>query len=61
MLAPYKVNNIRGCGYTVFTNHKWCTAFRCYGGPQTYSGGELAIDMLAEKVGMDPLDFREKN
>ena len=61
MLAPYKVNNIRGCGYTVFTNHKWCTAFRCYGGPQTYFGGELAIDMLAEKVGMDPLDFREKN
>jgi len=61
MLAPYRVNNIRGCGYTVFTNHKWCTAFRCYGGPQTYFGGELAIDMLAEKVGMDPLDFREKN
>jgi len=61
MLAPYRLNNIRGCGYTVFTNHKWCTAFRCYGGPQTYFGGELAIDMLAEKVGMDPLDFREKN
>ncbi len=59
--APYRVENFRGCGYTHFTNHKWCGAFRAYGAPQTYFAGEIAIDMLAEKVGMDPLEFREKN
>jgi aldehyde oxidoreductase len=59
--APYKVDNIRGAGYTLFTNQKWCGAFRAYGAPQTYFGGEQIIDMLAEKVGMDPLDFRELN
>jgi aldehyde oxidoreductase len=59
--APYKVENLRGCGYTFFTNHRWCSAFRAYGAPQTYTAGEISIDMLAEKAGMDPLDFREKN
>jgi aldehyde oxidoreductase len=60
-LAPYHVDDLRGCGYTFFTNHRWCGAFRAYGAPQTYWGCETAIDMLAEKCGMDPLDFREKN
>ena len=61
MFAPYRLHNIRGCGYTFFTNHRWCGAFRAYGAPQTYLAGEIAVDMLAEKLGMDPLDFREKN
>ncbi|HOG14108.1 MAG TPA: molybdopterin-dependent oxidoreductase [Synergistales bacterium] len=59
--APYRLDNIKGAGYTLFTNHKWCGAFRAYGGPQTYFAGEQVMDMLAEKVGMDPLDFREIN
>lgn len=59
--APYHVDNLRGCGYTFFTNHKWCGAFRAYGAPQTYTAGEISIDMLAEKMGIDPLEFREKN
>jgi aldehyde oxidoreductase len=49
------VDNIRGAGYTLFTNQKWCGAFRAYGAPQTYFAGEQIIDMLAEKVGMDTL------
>ncbi|MEA3507609.1 MAG: molybdopterin cofactor-binding domain-containing protein, partial [Synergistota bacterium] len=61
MMAPYGVKNIRGCGYTLFTNHRWCGAFRAYGGPQTYFAGEVAMDMLAEKAGIDPLEFREMN
>ncbi len=61
MMAPYHLDDIRGCGYTLFTNHRWSAAFRAYGAPQTYLGGEIAIDMLAEKAGIDPLDFRERN
>jgi len=61
MLSPYHLDNIRGAGYTFFTNQKWCGAFRAYGGPQTYFAGEQVMDMLADKLGMDPLDFRELN
>ncbi|QTX32684.1 molybdopterin-dependent oxidoreductase [Aminithiophilus ramosus] len=61
MLAPYHVDDIRGCGYTLFTNHRWSAAFRAYGAPQTYHAGEIAVDMLAEKAGIDPLEFRERN
>ena len=60
-LAPYRVNNLKGTGYTVWTNHRWSAAFRAYGGPQTYWGGETAIDMLAYEVGMDPFEFRVHN
>jgi aldehyde oxidoreductase len=60
-LAPYDVDNLKGVGYTIFTNHRWSAAFRAYGGPQTYWGGETAIDMLAHEVGMDPFEFRVKN
>ena len=61
LFAPYRLKNIQGCGYTAFTNHKWCGAFRAYGAPQTYLAGEITMDMLAEKAGMDPLEFREHN
>ncbi|MCF7935485.1 MAG: molybdopterin-dependent oxidoreductase [Synergistales bacterium] len=60
-LAPYGLDNLEGAGYTLFTNQKWCGAFRAYGAPQTYLASEVAVDELAGKVGMDPLDFRELN
>ncbi|MDR1481442.1 MAG: molybdopterin-dependent oxidoreductase [Synergistaceae bacterium] len=60
-LAPYDVENLKGIGYTVWTNHRWSAAFRAYGGPQTYWGGETAVDMLAYEVGMDPFEFRVRN
>ncbi|MBP8785418.1 MAG: molybdopterin-dependent oxidoreductase [Synergistaceae bacterium] len=60
-LAPYKVDNLKGVGYTFWTNHRWSAAFRAYGGPQTYWGGETAVDMLAHKAGIDPFEFRVRN
>jgi aldehyde oxidoreductase len=59
--AGYDIPNIRGLGKTVCTNHAWGSAFRAYGSPQSFLASEQAIDMLAEKVGMDPFDFRYKN
>lgn len=32
-MAPYHLDNVRGCGYTIFTNHRWSAAFRAYGLP----------------------------
>lgn len=57
----YDIRNIRGHGKLVCTNHAYGTAFRSYGSPQALFASESLIDELAEKMGMDPLEFRYKN
>lgn len=59
--AGYNIPNIRGCGHTVCTNHAWGAAFRGYGSPESLMSSESLMDELAEKVGMDPLEFRYLN
>ncbi len=59
--AGYNIPNIRGRGRTVATNHAWGAAFRAYGSPQAFLASESLVDELAEKVGMDPLEFRALN
>lgn len=59
--AGYHLDNIRGHGRTVATNHAWGSAFRAFGSPQAFLASEIAIDMLAEKMGEDPFEFRYKN
>jgi aldehyde oxidoreductase len=59
--SGYNIPNIRGNGRTVATNHAWGSAFRAYGAPQSLFATEVLIDELAEKIGMDPLEFRYLN
>ncbi len=59
--AGYGIPNIRGAGYTVCTNHGWGSAFRAYGSPQSFFATETLMDVLAEKLGMDPLELRYVN
>ena len=59
--AGYNIPNIRGAGRTVATNHAWGSAFRGYGSPQSLFSSEVLVDELAEKMGIDPLEFRYKN
>ncbi|PTW62853.1 aldehyde dehydrogenase molybdenum-binding subunit apoprotein [Breoghania corrubedonensis] len=59
--AGYHLENIRGQGRTVATNHAWGSAFRGYGSPQAFLASEIAMDILAEKMGEDPFEFRYKN
>ncbi|SDP63184.1 Molybdopterin-binding domain of aldehyde dehydrogenase [Desulforhopalus singaporensis] len=59
--AGYDIANIRGIGRTVCTNHAWGSAFRGYGSPQSEFASEVLIDQLAEKAGIDPLEFRYLN
>ena len=59
--AGYHLENIRGHGRTVATNHAWGSAFRAFGSPQSFLASEIAIDILAEKMGEDPFEFRYKN
>lgn len=59
--AGYNIPNIRGDGRTVATNHAWGSAFRGYGSPQSLFSSEVLVEELAEKIGMDPLEFRYLN
>ncbi len=57
----YNIENIRGYGKLVCTNHAYGTAFRSYGSPQSLFASESMVDELALKMGIDPLEFRYKN
>ncbi|HET6413084.1 MAG TPA: molybdopterin cofactor-binding domain-containing protein [Anaeromyxobacter sp.] len=59
--AGYDIPSIRGHGQTVCTNHAWGSAFRAYGSPQSFLASETAMDMLAEKMGVDPFELRYRN
>ena len=55
---PYHIPNVSGLGKIGFTNHTFATAYRGFGSTQAYTTSESLMDMLAEKMGIDPLEFR---
>jgi aldehyde oxidoreductase len=57
----YNVPNIKALARAGSTNHAFNTAYRGFGAPQIYTTTEALVDMLAEKVGMDPFEFRVHN
>jgi 4-hydroxybenzoyl-CoA reductase alpha subunit len=57
----YRVENISYEGNLVYTNKNYGGAFRGYGDPQITFGQETMMDMIAEKLGMDPIALRLKN
>jgi CO/xanthine dehydrogenase Mo-binding subunit len=59
--APYNVPNARTVGYDVVCNRPKAAAYRAPGSPISAFAVESALDMLAENIGMDPLEFRLKN
>ena len=60
-LGPYKIDNLQVDGYDVVVNKQKTAAYRAPGQPQAAFAVEPVIDELAEKLGMDPLEFRIKN
>jgi aldehyde oxidoreductase len=58
---PYYVPHAAGLGRIANTNHNFGTAYRSYGSPQAYTLSEALMDMLAEKAGIDPFEFRWRN
>jgi aldehyde oxidoreductase len=58
---PYHVPNAAGLSRIANTNHNFGTAYRSYGSPQAYTLSEALMDMLAEKAGIDPFEFRWLN
>ena len=57
----YKCDNVKVEEYSVFTNTGPTRPFRAPGYPQGIFALDSAIDMLAEKIRMNPLEFRMKN
>jgi aldehyde oxidoreductase len=56
--GPYVVPNVRNTSCAVHTNGPPSGAFRGFGVPQAAIAHEALYDMLAEKAGLDPLEFR---
>jgi CO/xanthine dehydrogenase Mo-binding subunit len=59
--GPYFVPNIKTDVYGVYTNNVPGAAYRGFGAPQALFMAEMQMDKLAEKLGMDPVEFRLKN
>jgi len=58
---PYKYPNYRYDGYRVYTNTAVTSAMRGFGAPQSTFVGESQIDMIADDLGIDPIEIRRKN
>ncbi len=61
LTSCYYVPDIKGLGKLVYTNNPWGSSARGAGAPQAHFAVECAMDMLAEKLNMDPLEFRLLN
>ncbi|MER9614131.1 molybdopterin-dependent oxidoreductase [Mesorhizobium sp. M0207] len=59
--GPYATPNYRAEGRAIHTNGPIAGAFRGFGVPQATIMQETLYDDLADKLGMDRLDFRLKN
>lgn len=59
--GAYNIPNVDALARAVYTNNPPGGAARGAGPPQTTFALESAMDMLAEKIGMDPLEFRRIN
>ena len=59
--GPYKLQNMKYDGYRAYTNKPACGAHRGHGGVAARACWEQQLDMIAEELNMDPLDFRLMN
>lgn len=59
--GPYRVPNARVDGYSVATHTVPCGAFRGFGSPQVIFAHEAQMNLLAERLNIDPLELRRRN
>ncbi len=60
-LAPYDIENGTVDGYDVVVNKPKTAAYRAPGAPNAAFAVEQAVDELAQKLGIDPIELRLKN
>ena len=59
--GPYEIPNVSVDSYAVYTNNLPNGAFRGFGGPQAAFAAEMQMNHLAEALGIDPLELRQRN
>lgn len=60
-VGPYRIPHVAVDSRCVYTNLPPAGAFRGFGATQAAWASERATDMLAERLGMDPLELRLRN
>jgi len=60
-MGPYVIPNIKVKSTSYYTNLPPNGAFRGFGSPQATFGHERIMDIVASKIGMDPIEFRLNN
>ena len=61
LAGPYRIPNLHLEGFAVYTNKTNCGSFRAPSGPQANFAVESQMDIIADALGVDPLDFRLRN
>lgn len=60
-ISIYQIPNVFYDGLCVYTNTTTAGAMRGFGNPQGNFAVESTVDMMAERLGMDPVELRLKN
>lgn len=60
-VGPYKIQNIRVASTLVYTNKVRGCPFRGLGIPEAIWAGESQMDIIAAKLGIDPVELRLQN
>jgi xanthine dehydrogenase molybdenum-binding subunit len=60
-LGLFRCPNVSGEVTVVYTNTPTCGGMRGYGNPEGAFAMQQLVDLVCEKIGMDPLEFRLKN
>lgn len=58
---PYQLPNLKFDGLRVYTNKPVAVALRGHGAPHTRFAADVQLDMIAEDLGIDPVEIRLKN
>lgn len=58
---PYRCPNYHFLGQHVYTNKPPASAMRGFGAPQAFYATETQMNIVAENLGIDPVDIRLKN
>jgi 4-hydroxybenzoyl-CoA reductase subunit alpha len=61
LMIPYRVPNLIYEGHHVYTNKPVGGAMRGHGIPQARFAVERQLDMIADRIGVDPVELRLKN
>ncbi|HYU19861.1 MAG TPA: xanthine dehydrogenase family protein molybdopterin-binding subunit [Chloroflexota bacterium] len=59
--GPYRIPNVRIVTSCVYTNQLPCGSMRAPGQPQVTFACESHTDMVARRLGIDPVEFRHRN